>query len=237
MVRLWAAPHAYAGQVRSARAAAILLASGLRDVAVHAVTIDISNQLHRGDRLAVEFEAWDHAFRRGLVVQELDTSRRTSFDFDTDALGRAAEVAVVHALGADGRIDVLARAVVEAAPQGAAAVLADLADGFEAFVTLPTSTIPLPLRLHWGHGEIRAETRGSHGIEVSRRSVTIRGRTLPEALVVSLAGRPLHSLFDQPFRSDAPIASIANEGGDIVVSPRTDLWLVDCRTGRMWPEA
>ena len=236
MQRLWTDGAGYAPLVRSTRRAATRIARRVPDVRVHAVTVDISNQFSGGDQFAVEFEAWDHAFRRGIVVQEATSSRYANSALDAAALNRADDIAAVHALGADGRISVLARAIAEAAPQGATAVLGDLADQFETFVTLDTKTGPVELRLFWQHGEIGAATYGGHKIDVWRDTVTLHRETLPDTLMISLPGQPVLAVFDQPFRCKARIAQIENYREGVVVTPEPDPWLVHCRTGRMWPE-
>lgn len=233
--RLWNNGSAYAPLVRSIRRAATRVVRQLQDVRVHAVTLDISNQFSGGDQFAVEFEAWDHSFRRGIVVQQIGLPRNGKIVLHTAGLDRAGEVEAVQALGADGRISVLARAIAEAAPQGAAAVLNDLATEFETFVTLDTRTSPVQLRLFWQHGEIGAATYGGHKIDVSRDAVTLHRETLPDTLILSLPGQPVLAIFDQPFRCEARIAQVENYRESVVVTPEPDPWLVNCRTGRMWP--
>jgi hypothetical protein len=244
MRKLWNDHRDIARRVRSARDAATAVASKLRDVRVHAVTINISQRFSRDrllageldEQLAVEFDAWDHAYRRGIVVQQFSTVPKNEVEFNAAELDRAAAVARVHALGADGWIDVLARAILDATPEGAAAVLNDLANNLDTLVTLPTSTVRFHLRMHWWNGEIRAETREEHMINVSGRNVTLSGQCLPETLIESLCRQPLTALFDQPFRCEARIADINNNGENLVLTPEPDPWLVNCRTGRMWPE-
>lgn len=237
MSRLWTHGARYAPWVRSARDAANRLASRLRGVGVHAVTLDVSDQPPPGDRVAVEFDAWDHSLRRGIVIQGVGRHEGSGATLDMAALDLADEVTALRAMGADGRIEILARAVLDAAPQSAAAaVLAELAVGFEAFLTLPVTTDSLRLRLHWRCGQIRVETRHCHPVGISGGSVTLGGRTLPESLVLSLSGRPVHLVFDSPFRCGAPIAAIENGSWGLVVTPEPDPWLVDCSTGRMWPD-
>lgn len=245
MRKLWNDHQDIAQRVRSARNAATAVASKLREVRVHAVTINFSTRFSHsrllagefGGQLAIEFDAWDHAYRRGLIVQQFSTVPKNEVELNEAELDRASAVAAVHALGADGWVDVLARAILVAAPRGAAAVLDDLADNLETLVTLPTSTGPLLLRMHWWNGEIRAETREDHMINVSGRHVTLKGQALPDTLIESLRRQPLTALFDQPFRCEARIAGIGSNGENLVVTPEPDPWLVNCRTGRMSPEA
>lgn len=233
MQRLWTHGPFFAPRIRSAREAATRIAVTARGVRVHAVTLDVGNKTRPGDFVAVEFEAWDHALRRGLVVQKISSHRYEKSDLDAAAL----DLAAVHALGADGRISVLARAIANAAPQGLTAVLADLAEHSETFVTLATRTRPLPLRLYWQHGEIGAATVGGHKIEVSPGSVTLHRETQPETIIVSLPGKPVSVVFDQPFQCAARISRVENKDGNLIVTPEPDPWLVNCRTGRMWRES
>ena len=235
--RLWIDGRSLAPNICSTRKTATGIASKARGVRVHAVTLDLSNQTSGGVRFAVEFEGWNHAFRRGVVVQEISARPGDNSELNAIALDLADKVAAVRLLGADGRIDVLARAIANAAPQGAAAVLANLAADFETFVTLPTRTGPVHLRLYWRHGEIGAKTWGGHKIEISRDTVKFRDETQPETLKISLQGRPLYAVFDEPFRCDARIARVENRCGNLVITPEPDPWMVDCRAGRMWPDA
>lgn len=236
MRELWHRASSFMTQIRVARAAAEVAASRLSEVRVHAVTLELSPQLRNGDQVAIEFDAWDHAFRRGLVVQGFSSRHGRAKSFDCGPLDRATEVEALHALGADGRIGGIARAIVDAAPQGATAVLIELAEQFETFVTLATSTRPLHLRLHWRDGEVIAETRGGNGIDVSDKRVTLHRRTIPESVIDNLPGGPLRAVFDQPFTCGSSIALIENQDGNVVVTTDPDLWLVNCRTGRMWPD-
>lgn len=228
--------HSFEPRAGAARLKANRIAMRLADVRVHAVTMDISNQTSRGDVLAVEFKAWDHAFRRGVVVQMISEPMGWEVALDARKLDRRAAVATVGALGADGWIRGIARAILAAAPRGAAAVLGELADGFETFVTLSTRTRPLLLRLYWRHGEIKVATVSGYGVDVTDRSVTLRDRVIPESLITILPGRPVQSVFDAPFRCGTPIASIENKDGNVIVKPQADPWLVNCRSGHTWPE-
>jgi hypothetical protein len=243
---LWVNAEHYAPCIEELRDAANRVVRNLREVEIHAVTIDISNQRSGGDRYFVEFDAWDDAFRRGLIVQEVETCRElessfveNKFDenaFDIAVLGRAGKVEEVHASGADGRIGGLARAIVDAAPQGACAVLTDLADNFETFVTLSAGAHELYLRLYWQDGEIFAENRDSHQVKICNYILTLSDYALPDTVLVSLRGQPLHVVFDYPFRCQSRIDCIQDRHRKIVITVEPDRWLVQCRTGRMWAE-
>jgi hypothetical protein len=96
---LWVNAEHYAPGIEALRDAANRVVHNLREVEIHAVTIDISNQRSDGDRYFIEFDAWDDAFRTGLVVQEVETCREleslfveSKFDesaFDVAVLDRA----------------------------------------------------------------------------------------------------------------------------------------------------
>jgi hypothetical protein len=99
---MWVNAEHYAPSIEALRDAANRVVRNLREVEIRAVTIDISNQRSGGDRYVIEFDAWDDAFRRGLVVQEVETRRElesslveSKFDasaFDVAVLDRAGKV-------------------------------------------------------------------------------------------------------------------------------------------------
>jgi hypothetical protein len=235
---LWEAQSSIARRVASVRQIADRIASQTRDVGVRAITIE-TNREWQGWKpsMSVEFDTWDHTLRRGIVVQEFSASEGQKILFSRDEIDRAALVEQTHALSAHGRIEGLARAIANAAPQGPDAVLADLANHFETAFVLSTDNGSLRCRLYWWRGVITAEARGSIGLEVRPDSVTISNRALPEAVATALAGKPLHVVFDRPFRCDTPIEAIEQVRKDIEISTGPDFWLVNCDTGRTWREA
>ncbi|WP_326522937.1 hypothetical protein [Sphingomonas sp.] len=237
MSRLYASPHIFASRIRNARRAVEAMAAHLPDVHVRAMTLDISNQYSQGDILAAEFEAWDHAFRRGIVVHTIGQRFGWSAPLDVPGLDRADTVAAVHAKGAHGWVSGVARSILEAAPGGPAAALAELAEGFETNVVLATSTRPLKLRLFWRHGVIRVATRDGDGVEVTDEVLTLRRQAFPETVITALKGQPLHAVLDSPFRCGSRIEHAENKDGNVVVRIKPDPWLVNCENGQMWPDA
>lgn len=234
---LWNNGRAIAPRVVMARDAARHLVAHFPDVRVHAVTVELHHQRFQ-ERLAVgvEFETLDHALRRGIAVQHVDADDEPGNVLSAAAVDRSVRAAAVHALGADGWIEGVARAVVDAAPQGPAAVLADLGDRLEVSVVLPTGTGPLRIRLRWWHGAVRAATEDSHDLSILHSMLWLRTSGLPHTLIGGLAGRPLHAALDGPFRCASPIASAVFADGLLTLDVRPDLWLVDCAAGRMWPD-
>ena len=237
MSRLYAGPHIFASRIRNARRAAETVAAHLPDVRVRAMTLDISNEYSHGETLRAEFEAWDHAFRRGIVVHTIGQRFGWNATLEVQGLDLADTVAAVHAKGAHGWVSGVARSILEAAPGGPAVALAELAEAFETNVQLPTSTRPLKLRLFWRRGVIRVDTRDGDGVEVTDKDLTLRRRAFPETVITALKGQPLHAVLDSPFRCGSRIEHAENKDGNVVIRIKPDPWLVNCETGRMWPDA
>jgi hypothetical protein len=251
MRRLWVNADHYVVRTQSWKDAASSFARNVPSVEVRAVTIDVSNEQRCGDRFFIEFDAWDHAFRRGIVVQEVGVrSLDEAFDkdvldvgschesaFDLAVLDRADHVALVRANGADGWIGGLARAIVNAAPEGACAVLADLAQNFETYVNLCGGAREDRFRLFWQDGEICVDNQDWSIMRLSDNVLSLSDRQLPETLLASLLRQPLHVLFDHPFRCDSRISDIKNKYGKIAITVEPDRWLINCQTGEMWARA
>ena len=236
MRSLWTRSEEIAPRVREAERAAMDSASQHHDLRFHAVTIDLRNWGHGvADRLAVEFVTWDDAFRPGITVYDIPKMVPVRTALGTAPLDHAFNAAAVHALGADGWIGGLARTAASAAEAQGANPLHDLANAHETFATIDSPSGPVELRFHWRAGEIRVSTRGGRKLEISDGDIVILGLTLPETIIASLPGRPLHAVFDQPFRCDAEIAAISNFVRGVSVTLQPDLWLVDCVAGRAMP--
>ena len=235
MSYLWANAAVIAPRVTQARSAAERLATSLRDVRVHAVTVGASaTGLEIDDAVAVEFETWDDMFRRGIVVQKITAGQQPQAVLSPTQLDRADAVAAVKAQGADGRIEGLARAILHAAPRGARSVLTDLGTCFDTSFELAIGTDRVSFRLYWSNGVIRAESPYLSKVEVGSHALKIRDKSVPASIAIALRGKPLHILFDEPFSCDTPIACVENEYEFISVKTEPELWLVNCRTGRMW---
>ena len=174
--------------------------------------------------------------RRGVLTEQLVIGSGGESRSKPSGLNNATKVAALRKVGADGVIDGVARAVVEAAPLGAAKVLAELGYGFSAEVSLKLqrSTWPLTCRLFWKDGEIQIKTSDHNIMSITLDGLTIKNKAIPETIIGNLPGKPLHLLFDEPFKCASRIESITNKGRDIVVDVERNLWLVNCRTGQMW---
>lgn len=237
MSRLFAGPHIFASRVGNARRAAEAAAAQLPDVRVNAITLDISNQYSHGDTLTAEFDAWDHAFRRGIVVHTIGQRFAWSAPLEVQGLDRADAVAELGAKGAHGWVSGVARSILEAVSGGPATALAELVERFETNVVLSTNTRPLKLRLYWQEGVIRVATRDGHGIEITDEALTLHRRSFPETVITALRGQPLHAVLDNPFRCGSRIEHAENKDGNVVIRIKPDPWLVNCENGRMWPDA
>jgi len=242
MTAVWTDGQRLAEQVRAARRKGYSIAAAFKEINFHAVTIDTSPYRPPGGHLSIELETWDHAFRRGIVSQSCsiqDGSISMLYGSGTERnagwLDRSGAVAQVRALGADGWIGGLARAVLAAVPGGPAAVLRQLASSYEAVVTLKTDNASYQLRLHWTDGEICVSMRANGIMVITSGRVTLRDMTMPESLLLSLPGRPFYQIFDAPFRCESPITHIENVSSNLVITPEPDRWLVNCRTSRFWP--
>lgn len=236
MRSFWTRREQIAPRVREAKRAAVDIASQHHELRFHAVTIDPKDWGHGvNDRMAVEFATWDDAFRPGIAAYDIPGKVPVRRALGTDPLDRAFKAAAVHALGADGWIGGLARTAASAAEAQGTHPLHDLATAHETFATIDTPSGPVDLRFHWCAGEIRVSTRFERKLEISDGDIVTLGQVLPETILDSMPGRPLHAVFDQPFRCDAEITSVRNFFRGVAVTLRPDLWLVDCSTGRAIP--
>ncbi len=208
-----------------------------RGVSFRAVVLDLTYKpSFNRHSLSLEYDGYDDTLRRGVLTEQLVIGSEGESRSKPSGLNNAAKVAALRKVGADGVIDGVARAVVEAAPRGAAKVLAELGYGFstEVSLKLQNSTCPLTCRLLWKDGEIQIKTSDHNTMPIILDGLTIKNKAIPETIIVSLPGKPLHLVFDEPFKCASRIESITNKGRNILVTVERKLWLVNCRTGRMW---
>lgn len=222
--------------ISNLRRAAERVVDGVQDAEVHALTVNFAKlKSPSAPFLSVEFWTWDHAFRRGIVVREHGPCGSRGAELDCADLHRRDRIEELRRLGANGWISGVARAIAAAAPGGAEPVLVKLAHGFEAVVPLTSpSGGRFVFRLYWADGQIVAQTRNGFDIDIRGDTIRLNGKRLPEAVADSLAGHPLHIVFDEPFRCDTRIARVQNVEGALLVETEPDSWLLDCGTGRTW---
>lgn len=232
-------------EVRSAAAAGIAAATGPgRAVRLEKVLVDMQHQ--RDDAtfcFHLEYAALDEALRPGLVLDYRDWSD----DFGRRPLGgapagnerRAAELDELRALGADGRIDDLAAAIVRAAPEGATAVLARLGAELETTVTMPSDEpgAPLYATLFWRDGILRAEASVAGGLDLNGDRMELHAVRLPETLKSALVGRPLSHVIELPFGCDCIVTEVGDlSRGGMRVRLSIGHSLVNTGTGEIWAE-
>ena len=237
MCQVWENGSKIGERVRKAWRAANRIASGLPDVVVKLVTIE-PNSGWTGHNmiLGVEFEAWDHSLRRGIVIKELGFEEEAEKALNSDGLDRKDEVRQVHAIGAHGRIEGLARAIANAAPQGARSVLAELSNSFETSFVVTTDTGLLRCRLYWWRGVICADAEGSKGVRCASTSITCWRYSFPQSVVTALRGKPLSVVFDGPFQCESRIEKAELDAMGLRLEIEPDRWLVNCATGQTWRE-
>jgi len=211
------------------------------DIRVINVVVELTSQREDdAPSVYVEYECLDECLRLGTAIDYLPTR-----DEPTPAnlrsrphteRRRRADLEELMSVGATGRIDEMAAAIVAAAPEGSAAVLATLEKSHEAFVTIPTLEAPLFATLYWRDGTIMAEADCRGSLDYCQERLELRGVELPEAVLANIAGRPLSEVADLPFACDSRIARAGDNDEALVLHLDVQTLLVNCAERRIWAE-
>ncbi|QCB43237.1 hypothetical protein E5673_14225 [Sphingomonas sp. PAMC26645] len=239
MQALWDRREAIAARAEAVRAIAEAVAAE-HGVEVLLVAVDLSQQRDsaRVD-MEVHYLAIDEAMRVGPVLGFFPGEDDYTAEFHQVPTGvshRSGELAKLHQLGADGRIDDMAAAVAAAAPGGAKAVFAKLVIDYQASFEMSTSNTPMFVTLYWRDGTIKADISMAGKLEWYGTRLEIFGHFLPETASESLPGRTVDSVALLPF----PCACRIERVRDLVGGTRLDLAigtrLINLTTGRIWDE-
>lgn len=241
MRALWSRRRQVGARVEAVRRAAeAALAAEPCPARVSSINIDMHHQ--REDEtpsLFVEYEAIDAAGRQGNVlgyVPDHDRLVEGFFRLPYGVWGRQEERAKLAAAGADGMIDELALAILNAAPEGAATVLSRLASSYETVVTLPTGRAPLFAALYWRDGCISADISVARQIDWCGERLDLLDATLPETVLTALPGRSVGSLIELPFRCDCEVQCVKPIAGmGLRVTLELRKHLLHMGSGRTWP--
>ncbi len=205
---------------------------------VQAIAVDLSMVHTYPISLFVEYRTLDEALRPGTVIDFVPANY--PFEERVWPAPRALSYrqAFRHrlaALGANGLIDEIAEAVALAAPGGIAPILKQLATSYETRAVLPTPTGPLFATLIWRDGVIEAELSMPGKLDWYSGRLELEGVRLPEAVLASLPGKPLASIVELPFETDAKIV-LVDDARTNMVSVRIDPVekLVNLSTGIVW---
>ena len=239
MRTLWSHRKEIGARAVAVRQAAEAAAGKVLGATVDAVTVDLSFQ--RGDKdyaMYIEYNGINDTMRPGVILDYVPADRdverdqlRAPYNLDRDD-----ERVELVALGADGRIDDVARAIVDAAPEGAAAVLARLAVASDTLVAIPGGKVPLYATLFWHDGTICADITVAGALDYYSRTVELKNLVLPETIVIAMVGRPLSEVADLRFHCDAKVTEVSGLAGGVRLHLDVGTQLVDCVAGRMWPE-
>lgn len=241
MMTLWKRRQEIAEQVDAVRYLANhKIPEDVLGVGVRAVAVDL--ELQRTDEhlsFYIEYDGVDEALRPGIVLDYIPANisgwsmyNRVPYGIS----GRHADRDTLRALGADGEIKAFAVAVLRAAPEGQAAVLARLAQSYETSVSFMTEAGPLYATLFWREGCIEAEVSIPGAFDQFGDWLELRGdKECSDETAVALVGSPLAAIGTLPFHVEAVITEAHPLiGGGLKLHLRTERRLIDCRTGRIW---
>lgn len=231
---------ARAAVVRKAAEAEIRNAELGAPLCLRQIAVDLSMQdLEPAPSLYVEFHGLDEALRPGVILDFAPGNHeewRANVSFRQKY--RSEDAAQLRALGADGWIEPTAAAMAAMTPGGAAAALAPLVTGQEAYVAIPTAQGTMHATLFWREGTIKVEIDVPGVFSWFHNTVELKKAGLPETIVNILPGRPMSDVFSQPLASAGTItdASPLNDGGMRlrVEEPQEQALRVELATGRIW---
>lgn len=240
MKALWKLRKAVAPRVIAVRREAEKAAAALPVPAtVRSIDITMEHQRDVTDFcLYVEYNAIDEAMRDGIVLDFVPSRDRIEdglFRTPWSLAGRWIERAKLRALGADGMIDEMALCILEAAPEGASAVLARLTDSYETQVTIPTDAAPVFATLFWRDGCIDAEISAAQLLDWCGTKLELYGLGMSEAEADAFGGLRVCDIATLPFGCACVISSSSglNDGGTrLSIDPERKL--IDLATGRTW---
>lgn len=208
--------------------------------AVQLVAVDLELQRDEDDfDMYVHYHAIDEAMRPGAVLglfSARDYIDDNSLCAPAGVTHRKAELEELRRLGADGRIDEIAAGVAAAAPRGAAAVFAELAESYDTMVELPTSGAPMCAILYWGAGKIKADIMMGGKLDWWGSKLILLGDTFPETVVAASVGRRVDSFVQLPFACPCLVKSVEPLMAGVRLELEVGEKLIHLSTGRIWDE-
>ncbi|SEM00341.1 hypothetical protein SAMN05216382_3068 [Sphingomonas palmae] len=242
METLWKRRRLVAEQARDVRVLAEnKIPKDAPGVAVRAIALDFEEQ--RADECLafyVEYDGIDEAMRPGVVLDYIPAHITAWSMFNpvpSGISGRFAERDALRALGADGEIEEFAAAILRAAPEGQAAILARLTRDYEALVSFTTNLGELHAILFWRDGCIKAEVDVPGVFMKYHDWVEMYYGTYTEHEANELIGSSIASIDRLPFDIDAIIADanpLMDGGLKLRLHRPFEHQLVNCTTGQIW---
>lgn len=169
----------------------------------------------------IEFAMLDHALRPGVdrqyVTRPEETEEWIARMVELN-VSRAEERAELAERGAVGEILDVAAAIVEAAPEGVAAVLDRLCRDTATEVVLPVGPRRVAIaRLEWRHGLIGAKIFETDGLYCSGGRFHVTDADFPMDTLASAPGRAVDTVVDLPIRCACPVLHAETGARDEVV--------------------
>lgn len=207
--------------------------------AVRAVAVELTWQ-HEFDHFDyyVEYDGLDEALRPGRVTDYVPAGTVAEGRYRATpwgVAGAAEELRELRDKGADGTVDELTAALLRAAPEGAAAILARLSCEPDTTVTFTTRNGPLYGLLFWRSGCIQSEICVQGWFDWAGHSLEISSdRLLSDQELLDLAGAPIREAFDLPIDFPGKIRRASQlSGGTLCLNVDWETLLVNTRTGRV----
>lgn len=237
MRTLWKRRREIGARAQAVRTVAHQIANQ-HGAAVSMVTVDLALQdPDAAVGLYVLYDGIDVAMRPGTVLSYFGPrdNLQSAWRFAPEGISsRREELAQLQRLGADGRIDTVAQAVASIAPQGTAAVLAELASSYDVTFTVQTRTSPLYATLFWKDGVIRAEISKDRSFEWFGNNLMLYGQAVSSTLLASIPGRDISSIVELPFALHATILDANERGSALCLKLQVNDRLLNLRTARIW---